>query len=83
MLRWFKLAWIANKNLLAQSCKPYMVPLQQVRTELELWKQPLLDEYRSLTEITGALKVKKDMELRRDPRFPQMEVAPDMLVPIR
>lgn len=24
-----------------------------------------------------------DMELRRDPRFPQMEAAPDMLVPIR
>ena len=58
----------------------YTVPLQQVRKELDLWKQPLLDEHKSLTEITGALKV-TEKELRRDPRFPQMEVAPAMLVP--
>ena len=57
------------------------VPLQQVRKELELWKQPLLDEYKSLTEITGALKVTTEEELRRDPRYHQMEVAPAMLVP--
>ena len=59
----------------------YTVPLQQVRKELELWKQPLLDEYKSLTEITGALKVTTEEKLRRDPRYPQMEVAPAMLVP--
>ena len=59
----------------------YTVPLQQVRKELELWKQPLLDEYKSLTEITGALKVTTEEELRKDPRYHQMEVAPAMLVP--
>ena len=41
----------------------------------------LLDEYRSLTEITGALKVTTEEELRQDPRYHQMEVAPAMLVP--
>ena len=59
----------------------YTVPLQQVRKELALWKQPLLDEYRSLTETPGALKVTTEKELRRDPCFPQMEVVPAMSVP--
>lgn len=59
----------------------YTVPLQQVRKELELWKQPLLDEYKSLTKITGALKVTTEKELQKDPRYDQMEVAPAMLVP--
>ena len=48
---------------------------------MELWKQPLLDEYKSLTEITGALKVTTEKELQKDPRYDQMEVAPAMLVP--
>ena len=59
----------------------YTVPLQEVRKELELWKQPLLVEYKSLTEITGALKVTTEKELQKDPRYDQMEVAPAMLVP--
>ena len=58
----------------------YTVPLQQVRKEVELWKQPLLGEYKSLTEITGVLKVTTEKELQKDPRYDQMEVAPAMLV---
>ena len=59
----------------------YTVPLQQVRKELELRKQPLLDEYKSLTEITGALKVTTEKEFQKDPCYDQMEVAPAILVP--
>ncbi|CAL1156073.1 unnamed protein product, partial [Cladocopium goreaui] len=59
----------------------HTVPLRQVRKELEPWKQPLLDEYKSLTEITGALVVTTEKELQKDLRYAQMEVAPAMLVP--
>ena len=34
----------------------YTVPLQQVRRELEKWKEPLTDEYMSLTSNTRALR---------------------------
>ena len=57
----------------------YTLPLQQVRKELDLWKQLLLDEYKSLTEITGAVKVTTEKELQKDPRYDQMEVAPASL----
>ena len=58
----------------------YTVPLQQVRKELDLWKQPLLAEYKSLLD-TGAIQVTNEEEVKRHPNYANLERAPAMLVP--
>ena len=58
----------------------YTVPLQQVRKELDLWKQPLLAEYKSLLD-TGAIQVTNEEEVKLHPNYANLERAPAMLVP--
>ena len=58
----------------------YTVPLQQVRKELDLWRQPLLAEYKSLLD-TGAIQVTSEEEVKRHPNYANLERAPAMLVP--
>lgn len=55
----------------------YTVPLQQVRRELGKWKEPLTDEYLSLTSNTKALRPTTTEALKLHPNYAEMEVAPD------
>eukprot|EP00435_Cladocopium_sp_Y103_P019512 s4008_g4.t1 len=58
----------------------YTVPLQQVRRELDLWIPALKAEYNSLLN-TGAIGITTEAELKKDPLYTSMEMAPAMLVP--
>ena len=59
----------------------YTVPLQQVRRELGKWKEPLTDEYLSLTSNTKALRPTTTEALKLHPNYAEMEVAPAMVIP--
>ena len=59
----------------------YTFPLQQMRRELEKWKEPLTDEYLSLTSNTKALRPTTTEALKDHPNYAEMEVAPAMVVP--
>ena len=58
----------------------YTVPLQQVRRELEKWKEPLSEEYVSLTSNTRALRPTTVEALKDHPNYAEMEIAPAMVV---
>ena len=59
----------------------YTVPLAQVRRELHKWVEPFKDEYTSLSQTTQATFPTTEEALKLDPRYPDREEAPAMLVP--
>ena len=59
----------------------YAVPLAQVRRELHKWVEPFRDEYTSLSQTTQAILPTTEEALKLDPRYPDREEAPAMLVP--
>ena len=59
----------------------YTVSLTQVRKELHKWVEPFKDEYGSLSITTGAIFPTTEEALKKDPRYPNREEAPAMLVP--
>ena len=58
----------------------YTVPLAQVRRELRQWVEPFKDEYSSLSQTTRAILPTTEEALKLDPRYPNREEAPAMLV---
>ena len=63
----------------AKVLQTYMVPLQEVRKDLEAWREAMMDEYRSLVK-TEVVKPIDECDLAAVPGIEDAEYAPGKLV---